>query len=97
MRYQYRRGETDSWKDIPAQDVRRKADGTTLAAWPAGVTSGNAEALSWNVTDTLTEDGPVDARAVFTDGTASMPPRQLTSRWSAMQVRHPVRKSGQAE
>ncbi|MET9035290.1 DNRLRE domain-containing protein [Streptomyces mirabilis] len=71
VRYQYRRGETDSWKDIPAQDTRRKADGSTLAAWPATVTGGNAEALTWNVTDTLSEDGPVDVRAVFTDGTTT--------------------------
>ncbi|MFE9171107.1 DNRLRE domain-containing protein [Streptomyces kebangsaanensis] len=69
VRYQYRRGETDTWKDIPAKDVRRKADGSTLAAWPAKVTGGDAEALTWNVTDTLSEDGPVDVRAVFTDGT----------------------------
>ncbi|MGV9628847.1 DNRLRE domain-containing protein [Streptomyces sp. NPDC003487] len=71
VRYQYRRGETDSWKDIPAQDVRRKGDGSALPAWPAAVTGGNAEALTWNVTDTLSEDGPVDVRAVFTDGTTT--------------------------
>ncbi|MFE2267228.1 DNRLRE domain-containing protein [Streptomyces griseosporeus] len=71
VRYQYRRGETDTWKDIPAQNVRRKTDGSTLAAWPAAVTNGTAEALTWNVTDTLAEDGPVDVRAVFTDGSTS--------------------------
>ncbi|MFJ4822058.1 DNRLRE domain-containing protein [Streptomyces bacillaris] len=71
VRYQYRRGETDTWKDIPAKDVRRKADGSALPAWPATVTGGDAQALIWNVTDTLTEDGPVDVRAVFTDGTTS--------------------------
>ncbi|MFF7647414.1 DNRLRE domain-containing protein [Streptomyces canus] len=71
VRYQYRRGETDSWKDIPAADVRRKADGSTLSAWPAKVTGGDAEALIWNITDTLSEDGPVDVRAVFTDGSTS--------------------------
>ncbi|MFF0131583.1 DNRLRE domain-containing protein [Streptomyces mirabilis] len=73
VRYQYRRGETDSWKDIPAQDVRHKSDGSTLSAWPATVTGGTAEALTWNVTDTLSEDGPVDVRAVFTDGTTTDP------------------------
>ncbi|MFI8521551.1 DNRLRE domain-containing protein [Streptomyces sp. NPDC085481] len=71
VRYQYRRGETDTWQDIPTQDVRRKADGSTLTAWPATVTGGNAEALTWNVTDTFSEDGPVDVRAVFTDGTTT--------------------------
>jgi len=71
VRYQYRRGETDTWTDIPVQHVRRKTDGSSLTAWPAKVTSGNAEALTWNVTDTLSEDGPVDVRAVFTDGTTT--------------------------
>ncbi|MGW6460836.1 RHS repeat-associated core domain-containing protein, partial [Streptomyces sp. NPDC055078] len=71
VRYQYRRGETDAWTDIPTQDIRRKADGSTLTAWPAAVTNGNAEALTWNVTDTLSEDGPVDVRSVFTDGTTT--------------------------
>ena len=70
VRYQYRRGETDTWQDVPATDVR-KADGSTLSAWPATVTSGTAETLTWNVTDTLSEDGPVDVRAVFTDGTTT--------------------------
>ncbi|WP_162467341.1 DNRLRE domain-containing protein [Streptomyces cavernae] len=71
VRYQYRRGETDTWKDIPAKDVRRKADGSTPAAWPAKVTAGEAEALIWNITDTLGEDGPVEVCAVFTDGATS--------------------------
>ncbi|MFD0314866.1 DNRLRE domain-containing protein [Streptomyces flavalbus] len=71
VRYQYRRGETDTWKDIPAANVRRKADGSALSAWPAKVTGGSAEALVWNVTDTFGEDGPVDVRAVFTDGSTS--------------------------
>ncbi|MFV0136191.1 DNRLRE domain-containing protein [Streptomyces sp. HMX87] len=71
VRYQYRRGEADTWKDIPVKDVRRKADGSSLTAWPAKVTAGGAEALIWNVTDTFGEDGPVDVRAVFTDGSTS--------------------------
>ncbi|MBW8737701.1 MAG: RHS repeat-associated core domain-containing protein [Streptomyces turgidiscabies] len=71
VRYQYRRGETDTWKDIPVADVRRKSDGSTPTAWPATVTGGNAEALTWNITNTLSEDGPVDVRAVFTDGSTS--------------------------
>ncbi|MFD8463496.1 DNRLRE domain-containing protein [Streptomyces cyaneofuscatus] len=80
VRYQYRRGETDTWKNVPAQDVRRKADGSVLPAWPATVTGGNAEALIWNITDTLSEDGPVDLRAVFTDATTTdtSPPTTIT-------------------
>jgi RHS repeat-associated protein len=71
VRYQYRRGETDTWKDIPVANVRRKSDGSTPTAWPVTVTNGNAEALTWNITDTLSEDGTVDVRAVFTDGSTS--------------------------
>lgn len=70
-RYQYRRGETDTWKDVPVADVRRKADGSALSAWPATVSGGTAEALVWNITDTLSADGPVDIRVVFTDGTSN--------------------------
>ena len=69
--YQYRRGTTDTWKAIPVADVRRKSDNSTLSAWPAKVSGGNAEALVWNITDTLREDGPVDIRVVFTNGTTS--------------------------
>ncbi|MFE6621817.1 DNRLRE domain-containing protein [Streptomyces sp. NPDC057740] len=71
VRYQYRRGETAPWTDIPVADVRRTSDGSTPTAWPVTVTSGNAEALTWNITDTLSEDGPVDVRAVFTDGSTT--------------------------
>ncbi|MET7498512.1 hypothetical protein [Streptomyces sp900116325] len=28
MRYQYRRGETDTWHDVPVGDVTRSADGS---------------------------------------------------------------------
>ncbi|MEU0158339.1 DNRLRE domain-containing protein [Streptomyces sp. NPDC006261] len=70
-RYQYRRGETDTWKNVPVADVRRKADDSALTAWPAQVSGGVAEALIWNITSSLAEDGPVDIRVVFTDGTTS--------------------------
>ncbi|MFE5854280.1 DNRLRE domain-containing protein [Streptomyces sp. NPDC056500] len=70
-RYQYRRGATDTWKDVPVANVRRKADNSVLTAWPAQVTAGAAEALVWNITDSLAEDGSVDIRVVFTDGTSS--------------------------
>ncbi len=71
VRYQYRRGETDSWKDVPVADVRRKADNAAVTAWPVKVTGGLPEELVWNITDTLAEDGPVDIRAVFTDGSST--------------------------
>ncbi|NUS13574.1 MAG: DNRLRE domain-containing protein [Streptomyces sp.] len=67
--YQYRRGETDTWHDVPAADVTVTASGAALAAWPAAAPGGVPASLTWNITDTLAEDGPVDVRAVFTDGT----------------------------
>lgn len=70
VRYQYRRGETDAWKDVPVANVLG-TDGKALTAWPFAAPGGKPAALTWNITDTLAEDGPVDVRAVFTDGTAT--------------------------
>ncbi|MFJ3792430.1 DNRLRE domain-containing protein [Kitasatospora sp. NPDC090091] len=70
VRYQYRRGETDAWKDVPVANVTT-TDGKPVAAWPFAAPGGKPAALNWNITDTLAENGPVDVRAVFTDGTAT--------------------------
>ncbi|MBT2369384.1 DNRLRE domain-containing protein [Streptomyces sp. ISL-10] len=67
--YQYRRGETDTWKDVPVADVRQGSD--TVSGWPVPVTGGKPAGLTWNITDTLAEDGPIEVRAAFTDGTTS--------------------------
>jgi RHS repeat-associated protein len=69
--YQYRRGETDSWVAIPVVDVTKSADGSALSSWPVAVTSGTPAALTWNVTDSLSQDGSLDLRAAFTDGTTT--------------------------
>ncbi|MFD5429480.1 DNRLRE domain-containing protein [Streptomyces sp. NPDC127084] len=69
--YQYRRGETDSWQNVPAADVTRTADGSALSAWPVATTDGAPPALTWNVTSSLTEDGPIDIRAAFTNATTT--------------------------
>jgi RHS repeat-associated protein len=69
--YQYRRGETDSWVNIPAVDVTKSSDGSAISSWPVAVTSGSPAALTWNVTDSLSEDGSLDIRAAFTDGTTT--------------------------
>ncbi|MGW3558155.1 DNRLRE domain-containing protein [Streptomyces sp. NPDC000963] len=71
VRYQYRRGELDSWRDIPVADVRPASNPGGTVTWPTAVTGGSPAGLVWNITDTLAEDGPVDVRAVFTDGTAT--------------------------
>ncbi|WP_443066227.1 DNRLRE domain-containing protein [Streptomyces sp. NBC_01262] len=69
--YQYRRGETDSWVDIPVVDVTKSSDGSAISAWPVAVTSGAPAALTWNVTNSLSQDGSLDIRAAFTDGTTT--------------------------
>ncbi|MFF2778861.1 DNRLRE domain-containing protein [Streptomyces sp. NPDC058052] len=67
--YQYRRGETDTWKNVPLADVRKGAD--AVSAWPVAVTGGKPVGLTWNITDSLAEDGPIEVRAAFTDGTTT--------------------------
>jgi RHS repeat-associated protein len=69
--YQYRRGETDSWHDVPVAYVTKSSDGSAVPAWPVTVTGGSPAALTWNITSSLTDDGPVDIRAAFTDGTTT--------------------------
>ncbi|MFG3125592.1 DNRLRE domain-containing protein [Streptomyces sp. NPDC048201] len=69
--YQYRRGETDTWHNVPLADVTRNGDGSAVTAWPLVAPSGAPAALTWNITTSLTEDGPVDVRAAFTDGTTT--------------------------
>ncbi|WUH95500.1 hypothetical protein OG900_38615 [Streptomyces sp. NBC_00433] len=68
--YQYRIGETDTWHTVPTADVRA-LDGSAAGAWPVAAPGGVPAALTWNVTDTLAQDGPVDVRAAFTDGTSA--------------------------
>ncbi|WP_186403579.1 phospholipase A2 [[Actinomadura] parvosata] len=71
VRYQYRQGETDTWHDVPLTDVRSKADGSTPSAWPVPVTKGATPELVWNIADSIRDDGPLDVRAVFIEGTTS--------------------------
>ncbi|MFD8079268.1 DNRLRE domain-containing protein [Streptomyces sp. NPDC059718] len=68
--YQYRRGETDTWHTVPVSDVT-KTTGGSVDAWPLQVTGGAPAGLTWNVTSSLTQDGPIDIRAAFTDGTTT--------------------------
>ena len=70
--YQYRRGETDSWTSIPVADVTKSSDGSALASWPVAVSGGSPAALTWSVTNSLSQDGSLDIRAAFTDGSATV-------------------------
>ncbi|MEV0453515.1 RHS repeat-associated core domain-containing protein, partial [Streptomyces sp. NPDC050600] len=76
--YQYRRGETDTWKNVPVADVRQGSN--TVSAWPVAVTNGKPAGLTWNITDTLAEDGPIEVRAAFTSGStpAYSPANEIT-------------------
>ncbi|MFI6284184.1 DNRLRE domain-containing protein [Streptomyces sp. NPDC051018] len=67
--YEYRRGETDSWKTVPAAQVAN-AEGESVS-WPATVTSGTAPPLVWDAASTLAEDGVLELRAVFGTGTTA--------------------------
>ncbi|WP_232838728.1 DNRLRE domain-containing protein [Streptomyces geranii] len=67
--WQYRRGETDSWHTVPVGDVT--ASGAAVSAWPVTVTNGTATKLVWNTVSSLSEDGAIELRAAFTDGTTT--------------------------
>ncbi|MFD0228145.1 DNRLRE domain-containing protein [Streptomyces hirsutus] len=67
--WQYRRGDEDSWHTVPVGDVT--ASGDAVASWPVKVTNGTAAQLVWNVTDSLAEDGAIELRAAFIDGTTT--------------------------
>ncbi|MFJ8493715.1 DNRLRE domain-containing protein [Streptomyces sp. NPDC094038] len=70
--YQYRRGETDTWTSVPATNVTKSSDGSAISAWPLAMSGGSPAALTWNVTDSLSQDGAIDIRAAFTDGTTTV-------------------------
>ncbi|WP_457659209.1 DNRLRE domain-containing protein [Streptomyces microflavus] len=67
--WQYRRGETDTWRTVPVDDVT--ASGTAVSAWPVQVTGGTATKLVWNTVASLAEDGVIELRAAFTNGTTT--------------------------
>ncbi|MFI5829181.1 DNRLRE domain-containing protein [Streptomyces sp. NPDC051578] len=71
VRYQFRRGETDQWQDVPPAHVRVNSTGAALSAWPVAVSGGKPAPLTWEITTTLPEDGPVDVRAVFSAATTT--------------------------
>ncbi|MFE9500300.1 hypothetical protein [Streptomyces collinus] len=70
MTWQFRRGETDDvWHTVPADHV--SAADAPVSAWPVTVTDGTATTLVWNAEASLPEDGVIQLRAAFTDGTAT--------------------------
>lgn len=67
--WQYRRGEEDSWHTVPVGDVT--ASGNAVSSWPVAVTDGTATKLVWNTVSSLSEDGVIDLRAAFTNGSST--------------------------
>ncbi|NUR86309.1 MAG: DNRLRE domain-containing protein, partial [Nonomuraea sp.] len=70
--FAYRRGEADTWHQVPAADVRKRSDGSAVT-WPVAMSAGVSPDLVWDTTHTLAEDGLIQVRAEFTasSGTAN--------------------------
>ncbi|QNE17775.1 DNRLRE domain-containing protein [Kribbella qitaiheensis] len=77
--YQWRRGDTDAWVNIPAAHVQLAAGGGAVS-WPLPTTGGGLfPKLNWNIEATLAavdaqsvpRDGPLQLRGSFTGGTAA--------------------------
>ncbi|MDX3458585.1 DNRLRE domain-containing protein [Streptomyces sp. ME02-8801-2C] len=70
--YQYEIGSADpnGWQPIPLSYVTKASDGTAVSSWPLGfAASAQPVDLDWAATGQLNDDGPVQVRALFTDGT----------------------------
>ncbi|WP_106296680.1 RHS repeat-associated core domain-containing protein [Knoellia remsis] len=70
-KFQYRRGVTAAWTDIPLADVTDTA-GATRSSWPA--TASPTTAMSyWDAATTLAGGGVVEIRALFANGSSTDP------------------------
>ncbi|WP_369031370.1 DNRLRE domain-containing protein [Streptomyces adonidis] len=70
--YQFEIGSADpnGWQPIPLTHVTKAADGTAVPSWPLAFSaSAQPVDLDWASTSQLNDDGPVQVRALFTDGT----------------------------
>ncbi|MDQ0757526.1 DNRLRE domain-containing protein [Streptomyces canus] len=70
--YQYEIGSADpyGWQPIPLTYVTKSSDGSALSSWPLAFSaSSQPVGLDWAATSQLSDDGPVQVRALFTDGT----------------------------
>ncbi|MFJ8493707.1 DNRLRE domain-containing protein [Streptomyces sp. NPDC094038] len=68
--YQYRIGQAGTWAPIPVTYVTKSSDSSAISSWPLAFSSSDQPAdLTWQAATTLGDDGPVQVRALFTDGT----------------------------
>jgi RHS repeat-associated protein len=73
---QWRRGDADTWADVPVADVTYAVGGGAVSLWPVSGSGGVFPKLNWNVEATVNAaeagpdalDGPVQVRASFTGG-----------------------------
>ncbi|GAA1550286.1 hypothetical protein GCM10009789_00100 [Kribbella sancticallisti] len=77
--YQWRRGDTDAWVNIPAAHVQLAAGGGAVT-WPLPTSGGGQfPKLNWSIESTLAavdaqsipRDGPLQIRGTFTGGTTA--------------------------
>ncbi|MGV9907235.1 DNRLRE domain-containing protein [Streptomyces sp. NPDC003388] len=68
--FQYRRGDSDGWSDIPASAT--VAPGNTAVTWPVTMSGGVTPALTWT-TDAITDDGDLQVRVTFTGANSPAP------------------------
>ncbi|MDX3615694.1 DNRLRE domain-containing protein [Streptomyces europaeiscabiei] len=69
--FQYRRGDSDAWADIPVSAVSLASDASAVT-WPVAMTDGITPDLTWD-TDALADDGELQLRAVFTGANSPAP------------------------
>ncbi|MFG2942670.1 DNRLRE domain-containing protein [Streptomyces sp. NPDC048282] len=70
--YQYEVGSADpyGWQPIPLTYVTKSSDGSAVSSWPLAFSASDQPVdLDWAATGQLSDDGPVQVRALFTDGT----------------------------
>ncbi|MFF8696726.1 DNRLRE domain-containing protein [Streptomyces sp. NPDC015144] len=70
--YQWRRTDTDTWANVPLAHVSKVSDSSAVAAWPLATTAGVPTDLNWDIVKTVPEDGPIQVRAAFTNGTSTV-------------------------
>ncbi|MER6441704.1 DNRLRE domain-containing protein [Streptomyces sp. NPDC001185] len=94
--YQYRRGSADSWQDVPTSDVTKTSDGSSIGSWPLSVNNQTSAALTWNITKTLSQDGPVDIRTKFSGATAKDSPAITVTvdRWGGADIGEDISSGG---
>ncbi|OLE27492.1 MAG: hypothetical protein AUG44_10030 [Actinobacteria bacterium 13_1_20CM_3_71_11] len=75
--YQWRRGDADTWNDIPVTDITIPSGGA-VTDWPYWPSTGTPPDMSWDLATTLNNaeagpdplSGPVQVRAVFAGNVA---------------------------